>query len=125
MGRNVYYSVGAVELLPPAVWRWSDACRQESRATGDETLSELAGSLLHRVRRALEARDELHRVLNRTQDNETRASVLSSLDMVLLLLMAASDITARVAHRVLGLGDRTYEAGWQESRRRLRRRGGG
>jgi hypothetical protein len=115
MGRNVYYSVGAVELLP-AVWRWSEACRQESRAIDDETLSALAGSLLHRVRRALEARDELHRVLNRTQDSETRTSVLASLDMVFLLLMAASDITARVTHRVLGLGDNTYEAGWQRRR---------
>lgn len=32
-----------------------------------------------------------------------------------MLLMAASDITARVAHRVLGLGDNYYGAGWQRS----------
>lgn len=39
----------------------------------------------------------------------------AAVDIVLLLLMAASDITARVAHRVIGLGDRYYEAGWQRS----------
>ncbi|MGH7928694.1 MAG: hypothetical protein ACREQV_12970 [Candidatus Binatia bacterium] len=114
MGRNVYFTVGAVELLP-AIWRWSGACAQESQASDSGTLSELAGSLIQRAQRALEARDELHRVLNRAQNNETRTRVLSNLDIVLLLLMAASDITARVAHYALRLGDEYYEAGWQRS----------
>lgn len=115
MGRDVYFSVGAIELLP-AIWRWSDACAQESQISGNRALSELAGSLIQRVQRALEARDELHRVLNRAQGNETRTRILSNLDIVLLLLMAASDITARVAHYALGLGDKSYHgAGWQRS----------
>lgn len=90
MGRNVYFSVGAVELLP-AVWRWSGACAQESQVSDNETLSELAGSLIQRMQRTLEARDELHRVLNRAQNNETRTSVLSNLGVLLktqLLLSA-------------------------------------
>lgn len=112
MGRDVYFTVGALELLP-AIWRWGGACGQESRATGDDTLSELGGALIARMRRALEARDDLHRVLNRAQSNNTRSTMLANLDVVLLLLTAASDVTARVAHLVLQLPGKPFDAGWQ------------
>lgn len=113
MRRGGYFAVGAMELMP-AVWRWSAACDQESRATGDARLSELAGSLVQRVARALQSRDELHQTVNRAKSNDTRYAVLTSLDEVLLLLMAAAEMSARVAHRVLDLGERhQHLAGWQ------------
>ncbi|OLF05216.1 hypothetical protein BU204_37330 [Actinophytocola xanthii] len=105
MRRGGYFAVGAMELLP-AVWRWSAACDQESVATGEDTLSELAGALVQRVAKALECRDELHRIVNRAKNNDSRSAVLSTLDNVLLLLSAAVDVSARVAHRVLDLGER-------------------
>lgn len=113
MRRGGYFAVGAMELMP-AVWRWSAACHQETVATGDARPAELAGALVGRVARTLETRDELHRVINRAKTTDTRAAVLSALDDVLLLLSAAVEVSARVAHLVLDLGDRhLHLAGWQ------------
>jgi hypothetical protein len=115
MRRGGYFAVGAMELMP-AVWRWSAACHQESTASGDARPSELAGALVRRVARALEARDELHRVINQAKTNDTRAAVLSALDDVLLLLDSSVEVSARVAHLVLELGERhEHLAGWQRS----------
>jgi len=112
MRRGGYFAVGAMELMP-SVWRWSAACHQESSATGDPRLGELAGALVQRIARALESRDELHQIANRAKSNDTRYSVLSGLDDALLLLLAAADVSARVAHRVLDLGERhQHLAGW-------------
>lgn len=115
--RGLFYWVGTRELLPEA-WRWFTACVQHSTGSGDDGLMLLAGSLLQRVDRALEARDEIHAALNQTQNNDVREDALAHLDVVLILLMAAMDVTARVAHRVLGLppGD-DYRAAWQSRRR--------
>jgi hypothetical protein len=120
MGRSVYFRVAALELLPSA-WRWMAGCGDERQASGDDTLLDLAWSLIRRVQRALEARDDVHRALNRAQNNETSASILASLDVVLLLLMAALDITARVAHHVLELSGSHFEAGWQRRERWLKK----
>jgi hypothetical protein len=76
----------------------------------------LSGSLLQRVDRALETRDEIHLALNQSQDHDTQESALSNLDLVLVLLMAAVDVAARVAHRVLGVPSDEYRAAWQKPR---------
>ncbi|GAB3457007.1 hypothetical protein [Actinophytocola sediminis] len=113
MPRGGYFAVGAMELMP-AVWRWSAACRQQTAASGDARFGELAGALVQRVARALEARDQLHQVINRAKTGDTRAAVLSALDDVLLLLTSAVEVAARVAHLVLDLGERQLsQAGWQ------------
>ncbi|MCT2587742.1 hypothetical protein [Actinophytocola gossypii] len=122
MRRGGYFAVGAMELMP-AVWRWSAACHQESEAIGDPRLAELAGALVQRVARALQARDELHQTVNRAASNDTRTAVLSTLDDVVLLLLAAVEVSAVVAHQVLDLGERhQHLAGWhrQEWVKRVR-----
>lgn len=114
--RGLFYWVGTRELLPEA-WRWFTACVQHSTVSGDDALMLLGTSLLQRVDRALETRDEIHAALNQTQNNDVREDALANLDVVLILLMAAVDITARVAHKVFGLpsGDE-YRAAWQNRR---------
>jgi hypothetical protein len=78
----------------------------------------LAGSLLQRVDRALETRDAIHIALNQPQNNDVRDDALSSLDIVLILLMSAVDVAARVAHRVLNLpSSGEYQAAWQNRRK--------
>jgi hypothetical protein len=115
MGRTRYFTVGAVELLP-AVWRWSSACSAASQSSVNDRLGHLAGSLLQRVQSALQARDEVHRTLNQVQDNNMIDLVLYHFDIVTLFLMGAADVTARVAHRVLGLpADKAHHAGWQDT----------
>jgi len=112
MNRGLYYWVGTRELLPSA-WRWFSACIQHSKAVGNDSLLLLGQSVLQRVQRALQVRDEVNIALNKPQDNDTADQALSSLDVALLLLMGAVDATARVVHEVLGIAGGAYKAGWQ------------
>jgi hypothetical protein len=114
--KGLFYWVGARELLP-AAWRWFHACVFHDAAEDAEELSYLGGAVLHRVARALVARDDLLRAMNRRQDNDVADDALSALDTCLLLMMGAIDAAARVAHVVLGLpSENVYQAGWQRSR---------
>lgn len=120
MNKGLFYWVGTRELLPSG-WRWFHACVQAGAY--DDTLIYLAQSVFQRVQRALQARDEAHRALNKPQDEDTTTDALANLDLVLLGLMAAMDVTARVAHRVLALPGNEYDAGWQRNHwlRKVRR----
>src|SRR6266852_497651 len=112
MDRELYFWVGTRELLPSA-WRWNTACVQQSDATSDPELQYLGDSLLQRVQRCLITRDDFHLVFNKLQNNPGNSrEVLARLDTMLVLLMSAMDITARVAHRVLGLTGNIHNAGW-------------
>jgi hypothetical protein len=111
--RGLFYWVGTRELLPDG-WRWFTACVQSATGAGDESLIILGGSIFQRVQRALESRDAIHLALNQEQHNDTQQEALNDLDLVLVLLMAAVDVAARVAHRCLALGSNEYEAAWQK-----------
>ena len=111
--RGLFFWVGTRELLP-AAWRWFSACVKHGSGTSDDSMVILGGSLLQRTERALEARDGVHVALNQPQNNDTQDAALSHLDTTLLFLMAAVDVAARVAHRVLGLPPTSeYRAAWQ------------
>ena len=111
---GLYFWVGARELLPEG-WRWFSSCVHHSSGLGDDKLMLLGGSLLSRVTKALQARDDVHAVLNLRSNNDTNDSALGSLDTVLVLLMGAVDVSARVAHYVLQLPARQeYSAAWQK-----------
>jgi hypothetical protein len=84
MNRGLYYWVGTRELLPSA-WRWFSACVQYSKAVDSTSLLLLGQSVLQRVQRALQVRDDVHTALNMPQNNDTADQALSSLDIVLLL----------------------------------------
>lgn len=114
VNRGLFYWIGTRSMLP-AGWRWFAACRQH--AGDNASLVYLAQSAFTRVQRALEARDAVHRALNQPQHNDTAEIALSNLDVVLITLMGALDVTARIAHRVLELpANLTFSAGWQNSR---------
>lgn len=112
--RGLFYWVGTRELLPTA-WRWFSACVQQSNVSGDDKLLTLGGSLLSRVSRALQERDDVHIALNMKPNNDTQDNALGSLDNVLVLLMGAVDASARVAHHVLQLQSRERYAAWQKT----------
>jgi hypothetical protein len=114
MNRGLFFWVGARELLPSA-WRWFAACVQHSAGSGTDRMLFLGQSVLQRVERAAQVRDEVHIGLNKPQNNDTAEESLSSLDVVLLLLMGSLDATARVAHAVLGLTTSPRNSGWQRS----------
>lgn len=113
--RSSYFWVGAREILP-ASWRWYSACVRHAHGTDDDTLLFLGASALQRVQHALEARDKVHRALNRQQSNATLDDALSNFEVALVFLLGAVDGTARVAHLALGFEERRMrDAGWQKS----------
>jgi hypothetical protein len=111
LNRGLYYWVATRDLLPEG-WRWLSAC---VRAGGDDgRLGHLAQSALQRVDRALQERDAVLWSLNQPQgNNDIAGDALDFLDGVLLRLMGALDVTARVTHRILALGAGEFRAGWQ------------
>ena len=113
LGRGLFYWVGTRDLLADG-WRWFSACVHADPE--DDRLVYLGQSLFQRVQRALRDRDAVLWALNQPQDNEIAEEALDSLDGVLLGLMAAVDVTARVAHRALALNSNEYRAGWQNKR---------
>lgn len=119
VNKGLYYLVAVYELLT-SVWRWLAGCAQHSRGGGEEALMFLGGSLLERVSRALQDRDGVHIALNKPQNNDTADEALAALDAVLLWLMGAVDVTARVAHHVLGVSGSPREAGWRPNSKLLK-----
>ena len=108
--KGMFYWIGVREFLP-AGWRWFAACVQHREH--DEQIIYLAQSAFRRVQRALEARDDALRALNQPQHNDTATDALANLDLALLALMGAVDVTARVAHQTLRLTGTERVAGWQ------------
>jgi len=113
--RAGFYFLATRELLPES-WRWFSAAVRHSQHTNDGSFEALAGSLLDRVSRAIEARDAIHVALNQRPLSGHGADLVRSLDTFLLFLMGASDVAARVAHHVLELGGSGRSAGWQRER---------
>lgn len=111
--RGLFYWVAARALLPQA-WRWMAACVHEAIATNNDGLALLAQSLPLRIDQALRARDDAIAALSQPQNNDTADEALAALDRVLICLMGAVDVSARVAHLVLGFDeDRIRQAAWQ------------
>jgi hypothetical protein len=104
----------AAEALLPEHERWRIACRESARATGDDTVEMWLSAVIHRMRQTLQARNRLLRRIGVRQDWNTADAVLNELDQILVWVMGAFDVCARVAHVALGLptGD-VQNAGWQ------------
>jgi hypothetical protein len=82
--------------------------------SGDERLFGLAGSAIERLSRALRARDRMQEQLRLRATSDTQEEALFYFDVVLLMLAAALDVVARVAHRIYGLPARGYRgASWR------------
>lgn len=111
MNRGGFYTAATYDLLP-SLRRWYHACEAHSVAVGDDALAFLAGSTVHRFQRALQDRDRVWFSLNRPTIGDAGEDALDALDDVLLRLMGAVDITARVARVVLELDESLRLQGW-------------
>jgi hypothetical protein len=116
--RGAFYLTATHELLP-TIWRWFGACEQHAQATNDESLLYLAAAVFHRVSRALQARDRVHFAVNAPHTGESGDDALDAIDQMLMLLMGAVDVTARVAYRALGLDATGFAKSWQDKRFRV------
>ncbi len=115
MNRGGFYTAATYDLLP-SLARWYGACEAHRAAVGGDELVFLAGSIVHRFQRALQDRDRVWFSLNRPTVGDASEDALDALDDVLLRLMGAVDITARVARVVLGLDDSWRLRGWTSNR---------
>ena len=99
--RDLFYWVLCRHRLP-AMWRYFSACLQHDRDAPRDTspLGNLAGTILTRCLRALQARDEVGFRFYRRQHNSTRSEMLYHFDYLTILLAGAFDAAARVAHYV-------------------------
>jgi hypothetical protein len=113
--RGAFYLTATHELLP-TIWRWFGACEQHAQATNDESLLFLAAAVFHRVSRALQARDRVQYAMNAPHTSESGEDALDAIDQMLMLLMGAVDVTARVAYHVLGLQATGFARSWQNKR---------
>ena len=115
MNRGGFYTAATYDLLP-SLARWYGACEAHCAAVGDDALAFLAGSTVHRFQRALQDRDRVWFALNKPTIGDAGEDALDALDDVLLRLMGAVDITARVARIVLGLDESFRLQGWTNKR---------
>jgi hypothetical protein len=109
----LYYQIGALELLPE-LWRWSSATAQVTSEDDRTALSGLHDALVQRVQRSVRTRDGFCRAYNLPQNRDVVRTMLVELDTLLVLLMGATDASARFIHILLGLpGQSRHRAGWQ------------
>lgn len=113
--RYMFYWYAAINLLP-AMSAWENLCDRLDEIHGSNDQSILAASLIQRLSQILQCRDHLLGALAVPQDNDTADDALNQLDQLLIWLMAAFDITARVAHVAMGLKTSIRGAGWQGKR---------
>jgi hypothetical protein len=113
VSRGQYYLGAARELLPSSS-RWLAACRQFSGDEREDTLM-LCWTLLDRVARALQCRDEVYLAAYGRQGRDAADEALGAFDGFALWLMGALDVSARVVHGVLGLPGPVRNAGWQKA----------
>lgn len=96
--RHAFYMIALRNLLHES-WRWGHGCT----ASGDPVLHDLSIALHRRLVTALKARDRSRTAGFFMAEAAARDEVLECVDVVALNLMAAFDVAARVAHRVLSI----------------------
>jgi hypothetical protein len=78
----------------------------------DESLLYLALSAPERMSQVLKSRDLVHRALNQRSNGQPGSDAIHAFEVALTMLVAALDITAVIAHRVVLNGTERH-AGWQ------------
>ena len=99
--RHLFYWVLCRHRLP-AMWRYFSACLQYGRETHTQNkeLGDLAGTILNRCVRVLQARDEVGFRFYQRQDYTTRDEMLYHFDYLTILLSGTFDAEARIARQV-------------------------
>lgn len=112
LGQTNYFRIGVWELLP-SWWRWHTAIAQHGALTSRRGTLGFTFTLIHRLQSVLRERDHLHVLVNSPQDALSDGEVLTCVDTILTQLMAACDVTARVAHGVVKPEIGFRQSGWQ------------
>lgn len=122
VNRGSFYWTLTRALLPEG-WRWFGACVDAGLLRGRDVVS-VAQTALRRVDQALRARDRFLIQLQLPQNNDTADELLFYLDMMMLALNGALDVTGRIANEVYGIDARPTEVsfrreGWLRKLKRV------
>ncbi|NJC63426.1 hypothetical protein HC028_02710 [Planosporangium flavigriseum] len=101
--------------LLPSAWRWMSAAYAHTFSGGSTVAGALAGSCITRIARTLKLRDEIHRLTYLPHTGTRQDDLLANFDWLLVSLVAAFDVTARVADISCGLGTRKQNVAWQRA----------
>ncbi len=99
--RGLFYWVLCRERLP-SMWRYFAACVRRGGVVHDNS-EYLGASILNRVVRALQARDEVGFRFFQRQNNSTRDGMLYHFDYLTVMLSGALDAQARLTRRACQL----------------------
>ena len=113
-GQTIYFRMGVWELLP-SWWRWRTAIVQHGALTSRRGTQGLEFTVIQRLQSVLRERDHLHVLVNSPQDAVSDGEVLTSVDTILTQMMAACDVTARVAFLVVRPDIGFRQSGWQRA----------
>ncbi|GAB2591518.1 hypothetical protein [Microlunatus antarcticus] len=105
--RHTFYMIALRNLLHES-WRWGHGCT----ASGDPVLHDLSISLHRRLVTALKARDRIRTAGFFMAQAASRDEVLECVDVIALNVMAAFDVVARAANRVLRVVPKDKNASW-------------
>lgn len=105
--RHSFYMIALRNLLHES-WRWGHGCA----ASGDPVLHDLSIALHRRLVTALKARDRIRTAGFFMAEAAARDEVLECVDVIALNVMAAFDVVARAANRVLGVVPKDRNASW-------------
>ena len=114
IGQTIYFRMGVWELLP-SWWRWRTAIAQHGALTNRRGTLGLEFTVIQRLQSVLRERDHLHVLANSPQDAVSDGEVLTCVDTILSQMMAACDVTARVAHLVVRPDIHFRQSGWQRA----------
>jgi hypothetical protein len=114
MNRGLFYQRSVISLVP-RLFGSIVYLGERARADGDARALQLTQAIFGRLQQTLVARDEMYWALNRPQNSDVAFEALTAFDLALLTIMGAVDASARLAHSVLGLDSKEYEAGWQRA----------
>lgn len=105
--RRTFYLIALRNLLHES-WRWGQGCA----ASGDPVLHDLSLALHRRLVTALKGRDRTRTAGFFMTEAAAQDEVVECVDTVALNLMAAFDVAARVANRILGVAPKDRNASW-------------
>lgn len=111
--RQMFFWSGAHQF-DSAGARFGRSLFSYSREVGADNSWYLASAYIYRLTRVLHQRDVLHCALLSEKEDEEHDGVFEAFDYVMINLVAASDVLARITHLTLNLPPKDIRrAGWQ------------
>jgi hypothetical protein len=109
-----HYWQDAVLLHVPNLLELTGRAALLDRSRGSSHLQLFSYAALRRLTRVFERRDAIWRLIDQKQDSDIAEDTLAALDSLLMFLMSAADVLAKLADGILGTTTNPINVGWQK-----------